>query len=133
MDVKYDLTTWVTCCCSLPVTLNFMIMCLGIHILCNVNLVWMCVFQLRSNGCYLWKRVINMWISIYVRFLLHMCVVNILMVVTSLELQYVFDNWLVFNCLLVFMGYLLTWTIQIITFLLNMFELDIFISIIYDD
>jgi hypothetical protein len=81
LDVKSNLTTWVSCCCSLPVTFDFMIMCLGNHILCNVSIVWICVFQLRSNGCYLWKCVVNIWISIYVRFLLHICVVSILMVV----------------------------------------------------
>jgi hypothetical protein len=51
---------------------------------------------------------------------------NILMIkiyVASLELQYLFDHRLVSNCLLVFMYCLLTWTIQIIIFLLNMFDL----------
>jgi len=43
--------------------------------------------------------------------------------VASLELQYLFDNQLVSNCLLVFMYCLLTWKIQVINFLLNMFEL----------
>jgi hypothetical protein len=50
---------------------------------------------------------------------------NILMIktyVTSFELQYLFDNQLMSNCLLAFMYCLLTWTIQIINFLLSMFE-----------
>jgi hypothetical protein len=50
---------------------------------------------------------------------------NILMFktyVTSLELQYLFDNQLVSNCFFL-MYCLLTWTIQIIIFVLNMFEL----------
>ncbi len=81
MDVESNLTTWVSCCYSLLVTFNFMITCLGNHILCSVGIMWMCVFQLRSNGCYLWKRVVNIWINIYVWLLLHICVVNILMVV----------------------------------------------------
>jgi len=56
-------------------------MCLN-HILCNVGLMWMHVFGLRSNDCYLWKCVVCIWISIYVQFLsLCMCVVGILMVV----------------------------------------------------
>ncbi len=50
---------------------------------------------------------------------------NILMFktyVTSLELQYLFDNQLVSNCFFL-MYCLLTWTIQIIIFVLNMLEL----------
>jgi hypothetical protein len=43
--------------------------------------------------------------------------------VTSLELLYLFDNQFVSNCLLVFMYRLLTWIVQIIIFVLNMFEL----------
>jgi len=49
------------------------------HILCNVSLLWLHVYEQNANGCYLWKCVVNIWINIYVWFLwLHMCVVGIL-------------------------------------------------------
>jgi hypothetical protein len=40
----------------------------------------------------------------------------------SLEIQYLFNNQLVFNCIGILYG-LLTLIIQVITFLLNIFEL----------
>jgi hypothetical protein len=61
---------------------------------------------------------------------------NILMIktyVTSLELQYLFDNQFVSNFLLVFMYCLLTKTIQNIIFYPIHLSYDLFINIIYDD